>query len=112
MPIEPSLFTAHKTTQRTQYNEVRGSIPLEVEILLQNEKGEISEGCITTPYFWRGGRWVTPPADAGGNLGTTRRWALEQGLAVEETVMAKDVNVGEKIWVSNGVRAWGWGRVG
>ena len=69
------------------------------------------EGSITTPYFFRGGEWVTPPAADGGNVGTTRRWALETGLCREMVVLRDDVKVGEVVWLSNGVRGWGWGSV-
>ena len=121
----PSLHTTHKTTQRSLYDEARKYIPVpdrtsdsskSREILVVNEKGEIMEGSITTPYFFRDGRWVTPPQSAGGNLGTTRRWALEKGLCVEETIMTSDimksdVKAGELIWLSNGVKGWGLGTV-
>ena len=69
------------------------------------------EASITTPYFWRAGNWVTPSAVQGGNLGTTRRWALQRGLCVEGTVKRESVSKGERIWLSNGVRGWGWGSV-
>ena len=82
-----------------------------VEILLRNEHGEVSEGTVTTPYFWRDGVWITPRESCGGNLGTTRRWALDNGLAQEGVVMVDEIEHDEVIWVSNGVRGWGWGRV-
>lgn len=69
------------------------------------------EGSITTPYFARAGKWVTPPAAHGGNIGTTRRWALETGLCSEMAVLRSDVKAGEVVWLSNGVRGWGWGQV-
>lgn len=69
------------------------------------------EGSITTPYFARKGKWVTPPTAHGGNVGTTRRWALETGLCSEREVLRCDVKVGEVVWLSNGARGWGWGRV-
>ncbi len=76
-----------------------------------NHENEVMEGSITTPYFWRRGRWVTPPESAGGNIGTTRRYALEAELCVEETVRKDSVADGEAIWLSNGARGWGWGKV-
>lgn len=76
-----------------------------------NQDDEVMEGSITTPYFRRGGRWVTPPAAAGGHVGTTRRYALEAGLCVEETVERESIRLGESIWLSNGARGWGWGVV-
>ena len=69
------------------------------------------EGTFTTPYFFRDGKWVTPAERCGGNLGTTRRWALETGLCVEGIVRAEEVKDGELVWLSNGVRGWGWGKV-
>lgn len=69
------------------------------------------EGSITTPYFWRGERWVTPSADSGGNLGTTRRWALERGLCAEGKIGRESVVVGETVWLSNGASGWGWGKI-
>lgn len=115
--VPPSPYTTHKTTLRELYVTARSLLPLSAssspmdEILLVNEDGDIMEGSITTPYFWRGERWVTPTARSGGNLGTTRRWALESGLCVEGKIGRKNVEVGEGVWLSNGVRGWGWGRI-
>ncbi|KAI4097210.1 MAG: hypothetical protein LQ344_000620 [Seirophora lacunosa] len=61
----PSLFTRHKTTERSVYDEARSFIPerwpeavsvdnLLSEILLMNQDDEVMEGSITTPYFRRG----------------------------------------------------------
>ena len=81
----------------------------DVEVLLRNVSGEITEGTITTPYFYRDGIWVTPKRSCGGNLGTTRRWALMNGLAAEGLIMASSLSNQEVIWLSNGVRGFGWG---
>lgn len=118
-PIQPSLYTTHKTTHRAIYDHVRAitlpptdppnSNSLSFEVLLSNTDHMIMEGSITTPYFYRREKWVTPPAAHGGNLGTTRRWALERGLCVEEPVPVDSLAPRERIWLSNGVRGWGWG---
>ena len=122
-PIQtvPSIFTEHKTTSRGSYDLNREQIPnwaraavksgLEAEILLVNPHGNIMEGSITTPYFFRKDRWVTPSISSGGNRGTTRRYALEKGLCIEQEVRVEDLQVGELIWLSNGVRGWGLGVV-
>lgn len=86
-----SEFTHFKTTHRTIYDRARhraGINPADKkEVLLINQRdGSVMEGSIATPYFWRNGRWVTPPVaeefdvarGSGGNRGTTRRWALER----------------------------------
>lgn len=115
--ISPSLFTTHKTSCRPQYDATRSLFPsssgdgLPVEVLLVNLQGEIMEGSITTPYFYREGAWVTPAEACGGNMGTTRRWALENRLCKDGIVNVENVVVGEKVVLSNGVRGWGWGLI-
>ena len=60
------------------------------------------EGCISTPYFMRDNKWITPQASCGGNIGTTRRWAVEQGLCKLGVVKLDSVKRGEIIVLSNG----------
>ena len=109
-----TLYTQHKTSYRLLYDQARAQLSgtdLQTEVLLQNTAGEIMEGTLTTPYFWREGRWVTPASKCGGNRGTTRRWALEQRLCTEGVVRANELMEAEIIWLSNGVRGFGWGRL-
>ena len=79
------------------------------EVLLQNNDGEVMEGSISTPYFWRDGRWITPAGKCGGNIGTTRRWALEKGIAVEGIIKMSQVKLGEVLVLSNGVHGFSLG---
>jgi len=110
-PTPSTPFTSHKTTLRAPYLEARAracipSLTSPIEVLLYNPSGEITEGSLTSVYFFRGGRWVTPAVESGGNRGTTRRWALERGLCVEGCVRVENVRGGERVWVSNGVRGF------
>lgn len=85
-----SEYTHFKTSKREMYNQARQRAGIRLgekkEVLLVEADGSIMEGSTTTPYFWRNGRWVTPPVPShfsvldgsGGNDGTTRRWALER----------------------------------
>ncbi|KAK1968739.1 aminodeoxychorismate lyase [Colletotrichum sublineola] len=119
-----SEYTHYKTTRRAMYDTARDRERIaptdRKEVLLVNSKdGNIMEGSLTTPFFWRNDRWVTPPVSAkyspedgsGGQDGTTRRWALERCLAVEEEVTASSVVDGEPCWISNGVRGFTFGKV-
>jgi hypothetical protein len=156
-PTPSSPFTLLKTTKREMYDQSRQRAlpenpagPAYREVMLYNEVNELTEGTLTSLYFFRGGRWVTPPvgvpsgeftsktlkddgADegelrkpfagrwghstrsakvgAGGQRGTSRRWALGSGYCMEEPVSIDTVVVGEGVWVSNGVRGFGFGRV-
>ena len=99
-----SEFTHHKTTRRAVYDGARARVrpaPLapadRKEVLLVNEDGLVMEGSISTCYFWRGGRWVTPfvvgpsslaeatTVGSGGNAGTTRQWALERYVYIQSS---------------------------
>ncbi|KAI1738039.1 putative 4-amino-4-deoxychorismate protein [Xylaria scruposa] len=120
-----SEFTHFKTTHRPMYDGARERVGIlnftdKKEVLLVNsEDGSIMEGSITTPHFWRNGRWVTPPIPknydisqgSGGNYGTSRRWALERNLVVEEIVYVDSLVDGEEIWISNGLKGFVHGKV-
>lgn len=111
-PMHPSLFTTHKTTARTAYENARKRADISNvaadhgEVLLFNPDGEVMEASISTPYFCRTGRWVTPTLSSGGNTGVTRRVALEKGLCVEEIVKIDSLRDRETVWISNGVRGF------
>jgi 4-amino-4-deoxychorismate lyase len=80
---KPSPYTSYKTTSRAMYDSARKNVGIESmsekrEVLITNESGEIMEGSLTSVYFWRNGKWVTPGLESGGQAGTTRRWALEK----------------------------------
>lgn len=120
-----SEFTHFKTTKREMYDlacQRAGLKPSDaiMEVLIVNqESGVIMEGSRTTPYFWKSGRWITPRVacsfdaqdGAGGQDGTTRRWALERNLAIEQDVKAAELVDGEAVWLSNGVRGFVFGRI-
>lgn len=87
---QKSEYTHFKTTKRAMYDSARERASIQLgqrkEVLIVDDQGVIMEGSITTPYFWRNGKWVTPPVSlqysaedgCGGQCGTTRRWALER----------------------------------
>jgi hypothetical protein len=81
----PTPYTSFKTTSRDMYSSARERIGIKdmaekrEVLLISNDDGEIMEGSLTSPYFWRNGKWTTPSVSSGGQIGTTRRWALEKG---------------------------------
>jgi 4-amino-4-deoxychorismate lyase len=110
-----SPHTSLKTTHRPHYDSSRARHvkSMTEEVLLLNPHGDITEGSITTPYFWREERWVTPPVNVeyGGQRGTTRRWAIGKRLCIEDVVMVESLMEGEKIWISSGVQGFRWGKL-
>jgi 4-amino-4-deoxychorismate lyase len=93
-PTTSSLFTSTKTTYRPHYDAARKRAnipplgfhavpPQSDEVLLYNEKDEITETSIRNIAFFREGRWVTPPLSTGCLSGVVRRRLLEEGLILE-----------------------------
>jgi 4-amino-4-deoxychorismate lyase len=82
---KPSPYTSYKTTNRDMYIGARERVGIKNmaekrEVLIISEKdGEIMEGSLTSVFFWRDGKWTTPPVSSGGQVGTSRRWALDKG---------------------------------
>ncbi|KAF8253527.1 hypothetical protein K440DRAFT_593309 [Wilcoxina mikolae CBS 423.85] len=113
-PTPPSSFTSFKTTAREIYDAARerGGIKSWAEmkeVVMWNENNEAMEGSFTTVYVLKGEEWVTPVVESGGQQGTTRRWALENGLAKEGVVrIGEELRKGSCVVVSNGVRGF-WG---
>ena len=113
----PSPYTTYKTTNRNMYNAARERVGIKdmaekKEVLIISDKdGEIMEGSLTSVFFWRDGKWVTPSISSGGQAGTSRRLALEKGFCVEGVVKLDSLVDGEECWISSGVRGFGFGRV-
>lgn len=110
-PTEPAEATMFKTSDRSSYGRARAganiySLKALKEVLLYNTNDDILDGSQATPYFYRQGRWITPTAAAGGQQGTTRKWALQVGLAVEADVSKDSLTDGEVIWLSNAVQGF------
>lgn len=108
----PSMFTTHKTSERSPYDRARirtgvaHEPPTTAEVLLFNPQDEIMECSLSTPYFLRDAQWVTPPLSSGGHAGVTRRLALERGLCREQIIPMGSLRNEEAIWISNGVRGF------
>lgn len=110
-PTEPTEVTMYKTSQRECYARARREAAIESlsdarEVLLYCHRGAIFDGSISTPYFYRNGQWVTPTSASGGQQGVTRRWALENHLAIEGDVHIDSLIDGEYIWLSNAVKGY------
>lgn len=109
-PTERSAHTSFKTSTRQAYDRARQAAECtpaaSKEVLLYNNDRQIMDASITTPYFHRDCRWVTPPASAGGQQGTTRRWALANGICLEQDVPLDTLREGEIVWLSNAARGF------
>jgi para-aminobenzoate synthetase/4-amino-4-deoxychorismate lyase len=99
------VFLYHKTTHRPVYDRLRRACPADCDdVLLWNERGELTETAIANLALLLDGELLTPPIESGLLAGTYRHWLLEQGLLKESLLHVDDLRRAEKIWLLNSVR--------
>ena len=69
------VFLYHKTTHRKVYDAARAGRTAGDDVLLYNERGEITETCRANVALRMGGELCTPPVACGLLAGTLRRTA-------------------------------------
>jgi branched-subunit amino acid aminotransferase/4-amino-4-deoxychorismate lyase len=74
--------------------------------LLINDRGEVTESTIANVAVLVGGRWVTPPIEAGLLPGIGRAVALEEGTMTEAPVTIEDLRSSEEIALVSDARGW------
>ncbi len=99
-------FRYHKTTHRTTYDTAKAAHPDMDEVVLWNERGEITEGCISNVVIRKGGRLVTPPVRCGLLAGTFRESLLASGEIEEYIITVEALRAAEEIYFINSVRKW------
>lgn len=99
---DPMLY--HKTTARGLYERARLGVPADIDVLLSNERGEITETTIANVAVLRDGMWITPAIWCGLLPGTMRAQLLAEGEIVEGVIRMRDLLEGESIRYFNAVR--------
>jgi para-aminobenzoate synthetase / 4-amino-4-deoxychorismate lyase len=97
-------FLYHKTTHRRVYEQALASAPGYDEVILWNEKGELTEGCTANLVLEMGGRRYTPPVECGLLAGTCRAWMLQKGELTERVLTVRDLGKANRIYLINSVR--------
>ena len=100
------VFLYHKTTSRAVYEKATADFPEADDVLLFNERGEVTESCIANVVIELDGRKVTPPVSCGLLAGTFRDELLEQGEICEQVITLDDLERADAICLINSVRKW------
>jgi para-aminobenzoate synthetase / 4-amino-4-deoxychorismate lyase len=104
-PVDSSdVFLFHKTTNRTVYDEARKTAFASDDIVLWNERGEVTETTVCNIVAEIDGRMVTPPVLCGLLAGTFRQDLLDNGKIFEEIISKETLGRASRIWVVNSVR--------
>jgi para-aminobenzoate synthetase/4-amino-4-deoxychorismate lyase len=99
-------FLRHKTTRRQVYETARAAHPAVNDVLLWNERGELTEATIANVVLKFGDDLLTPPASVGLLPGTFREHLLAEGIIREQLLTPADLHRAEQLFLINSVRRW------
>ena len=106
-PVDPSdVWLFHKTTRRAPYERRRERRPDVDDVLLVNDRGEVTESTIANLAVRLDGVWVTPPVDAGLLPGTYRNVLLREGRMTERPVTVDELRGAVELALVSSVRGW------
>jgi para-aminobenzoate synthetase/4-amino-4-deoxychorismate lyase len=104
-PVDPrSVWLHHKTTRREIYDEAVASRPDCDDVLLWNDRGELTESCVANVIVEIGGQRLTPPLGCGLLPGVERARAIAEGRAREAVVRLGDLRPGQRLWLVSSLR--------
>jgi branched-subunit amino acid aminotransferase/4-amino-4-deoxychorismate lyase len=99
---EPFLY--HKTTRRDIYEKACQGYDANTDVILVNERDEITETTITNVAVFRDGAWVTPALSCGLLPGVFRAELLARGEIVEGIIHPEDLALSDPIRCFNALR--------
>lgn len=98
------VFLYHKTTHRAVYDRHLRAHPEADDVVLWNERGELTETCRCNLALDLDGGWQTPPVSSGLLAGTARGEWLRQGRLRERVLRIDDLRRSARILLLNSVR--------
>lgn len=98
------IFLYHKTTHRAVYNQALAANPGFDDVLLCNQRGELTESTRANLVISLEGILWTPPIQCGLLAGTMRAEMLERGELKERVLRPEDLRGAERIMLVNSVR--------
>ena len=104
-PVDSTdLFLYHKTTNRSTYQQKLGECPGFDDVVLYNEKGEVTESTIANVLIEKNNELLTPPLSCGLLVGTYREFLLEQKKIKESPITINDTYNSNGFFLINSVR--------
>jgi para-aminobenzoate synthetase/4-amino-4-deoxychorismate lyase len=99
-------FLYHKTTHRAVYDDALASQPDCDDVLLINERGELSESTRANLVVQIGDALYTPPVECGLLAGVMRDQLIATRRITERVLYPNDLDAADGIWLINSVRKW------
>ncbi len=99
-------FLFHKTTNRVVYQRALQGRPDCDDVILWNERGEITESTVSNVVVSLDGELYTPAQESGLLAGTFRAELLEAAKIRERVIYTAEIKRAEKLFLINSVRKW------
>jgi para-aminobenzoate synthetase / 4-amino-4-deoxychorismate lyase len=99
-------FLFHKTTHRRVYEQHHAGHGDAFDVLLYNERDELTEFTRANVVIESHGELITPARDCGLLAGVFRGELLREGRIQERVISVPELAHAEKIWWINSVREW------
>jgi para-aminobenzoate synthetase/4-amino-4-deoxychorismate lyase len=100
------VFFYHKTTRRDVYDHALSAFPGYDDVLLYNERDELTEFTIGNLVVELDGQLFTPPVECGLLPGTFRAHLVETGQVMERALPMEVLRDFSKMYRINSVRKW------
>jgi para-aminobenzoate synthetase/4-amino-4-deoxychorismate lyase len=101
-----SVLLFHKTVNRQAYESRKASRPDLEDVILVNERNEVTESTVANLAVLIGDEWVTPALSSGCLPGTFRAELLASGMLTERVVSVEDLVSSDGVALINSVRGW------
>ncbi len=106
-PFSFDPILVHKTTERSRYDALWSKEDSGLfDILLWNERGELTEFTRGNLVVQQKGEYYTPPLHCGLLAGTLRQSLHATGMLTERVLFRHDLEHAEQLWFINSVRGW------
>lgn len=99
-------FLYHKTTNRQVYTDALNANPGFDDVILKNEKNEITESCFGNIIIKKKNEYLTPYYNSGLLNGTMREFLLQRKKVKEAVISESDLYEADKIFIINSVRGF------
>jgi para-aminobenzoate synthetase/4-amino-4-deoxychorismate lyase len=106
-PVDPaSVWLYHKTTLRDVYDRRRDRRPDVDDVVMVNDRGELTEVTRANIALCLDGTWWTPPLWSGCLPGVERGRLIDRGRLRERVLDRADLHRAERIAVLSSLRGW------
>lgn len=95
----------HKVADRSRYDAWRARLPLVDDVILTNERDELTEATVANVAVFLEGQWWTPPLSCGLLPGVERERLLADGVLSERILHVGDLE-GARLALVSSLRGW------